>query len=163
MKETKMTNPDDRLNPQIREIKIGVRRLRKIKIYPMSAADQFKMTDMINQGLQAFSGSQDLNNVEFVATLVSLVQGNIGQLIELVTDEKERGDHILEELTNTQIAEIADIIYEVNYRTIQKKVTSLLGRLTEALPTGRLSQQFSEDIPNIDSETSTPSDIGTED
>ena len=53
------------------------------------------MTDMINQGLQAFTGSVDLNNVEFVAALVTLVRQNIGKLIELITDEKERGDHII--------------------------------------------------------------------
>jgi hypothetical protein len=163
-KGEKMTSPDnDRLNPSIKEVKIGIRRLRKIKIYPLSASDQFKMTDMINAGLQAFAGSQDLNNVEFVATLVTLVQENIGKIIELITDEKDRGDHILDELTNAQIVEIADIIYEVNYETIQKKVTSLLGMLTETLPTGRLSQQFSEDIPNIDLETSTQSDSEMED
>ena len=142
-------NPDnDRINPDIKEVKIGIRRLRKIKVYPLSAADQFKMTDILNEGLQKFTEMGDLPNAAFVAQMMELIRSNIGTIFGLVTDAKDRGENILEELTNNQIAEIAEVIYEVNYKTLQKKVTSLLEKVTGMLPSGRLSPIVSEDTLN---------------
>ena len=162
-----MENPDSkRLNPDIKEVKIGVRRLRTIKVYPLSAADQFKLSDIITKGLQTFLASEGEVDIAFVSVMMGLIRENIGTVLELVTDEKDRGKNILEDLTNNQIVEIADIIYEVNYMALQKKVTSLLEKLAPNLPaslSGRLSQPFSEDTPSTDSITITGEDSETED
>ena len=37
------------VNPQVKSIKLGVRTLRKITIYPLSVADQLELTDMITE------------------------------------------------------------------------------------------------------------------
>jgi hypothetical protein len=148
-------NPDtERLNPDIKEIKIGVRRLRKIKIYPLSAKDQFELSDLVAGGLKHFlSLGQNMSNVDFVKESLGLIRDNLDRIIRLVTEPKDVGDDVLSDLTNNQIAEIAEIIYEVNYASLQKKVTGLLKHLPSSMR--RSSPGFFGDTPNIDLSIST--------
>ena len=145
------TVPDiKRLNPDIKEVRVGVRRLRTIKVYPLSASDQFELSDIITEAIKTFMASEGEMDIAFVSVMVKLVSENIGKILEFVTDEKDRGDNILKDLTNNQVIEIAEIIYEVNYAALQKKVTSLLmvlGPMPQS-PLGRSSQPPSEDILN---------------
>ena len=43
----------DRLNPQVAEVEIGVRNLRKITIYPLSIADQLSTTDLVSEAIRS--------------------------------------------------------------------------------------------------------------
>ena len=52
--ETKETQDMQNLNPQITDVEIGVRTLRKIKLYPLSVGDQMKMTAMIASTVSTF-------------------------------------------------------------------------------------------------------------
>lgn len=143
-------NPDtERLNPDIKEVKIGVRRLRKIKIYPLSAKDQFELSDLVAGGLKHFlSLGQHMSDVDFVKESLGLIRENFERIAALITDPKDMGEHILGDLTNNQIAEIAGIVYEVNYASLQKKVTGLLKHLPSGMR--RSSQEFFEDTINTD-------------
>ena len=156
-------NPDtERLNPDIKEIKIGVRRLRKIKIYPLSAKDQFELSDLVAGGLKHFlSLGQNMSDVDFVKASLGLIRENFERIAQLITDPKDVGDNILGDLTNNQIAEIAEIVYEVNYASLQKKVTGLLKHLPSSMR--RSSQEFFGDTPNIDLSISTEEVSGMED
>ncbi len=42
-----------KINPQIMEIEIGIREMRKIKIYPLSMSDQLGLTNMISTAIAA--------------------------------------------------------------------------------------------------------------
>lgn len=148
-------NPDtERLNPDIKEVRIGVRRLRKIKIYPLSAKDQFELTDLVAGGLKHFlSLGQHMSDVDFVTESLGLIRENFERIAKLITDPKEMGDNILGDLTNNQIAEIANIVYEVNFANLQKKVTGLLKHLPSSMR--RSSQEFFGDTLNTDLTIST--------
>ena len=83
------------LNPQIVDIEIGIRTLRKITIYPLSTTDQFKMSDLITKALQKFflkggkpKASRDEDDMEFVAFLIGLIRKNIVKVFELICDEQ---------------------------------------------------------------------------
>jgi hypothetical protein len=157
---------ESRLNPDIKEAQVGVRQLRKIKIYPLSAADQFKFTDLFSDAIRKLvNASEEYTDVDFVAEGLKIIRDNIGVLLDFVVDPKDlkNGTSILEELTNNQIVKIAEIIYKVNYEDVQKKVTGLLGKLKEMkeeLPLRRLSPLSSDTIPNTTSLT--PSEEASE-
>lgn len=148
-------NPDtERLNPDIRKVKIGVRRLREIKVYPLSAKDQFELTDLVTGGLQGFLslGQKGLSDVDFVREIITLIRNNIDQILGLITDKKEVGEDVLGNITNNQAVEIAEIVYAVNFATLQKKVADLLKQLPSL--TRRSSQDFFGDTLNTTLSTS---------
>lgn len=122
------------LNPQIREISVGTKELRKVTIYPLSMADQFKMTDAIVDAAAQFSvlDATKLNDMTIVATMITMIEGNLQDLFKLLLDEDEQV--AFTELTNEQFTDIVSIVYEVNYENSIKKFQDLIGRVKMALP-----------------------------
>lgn len=164
MKKTIQAHTDlsdmERINPDIKETDIGVRKLRTIKLYPLSMADQIKMSGLISQGLQTFFSLKNQNDdVAFVTHLVGIIQANLADVLDLVTDEKDRGEDILSDITNNQALQIAEFVYEVNYAALEKKVRSLFGKIGPVVGqtindlslSKRSSQQSSDDTLNTDS------------
>lgn len=122
-------NESKRLNPQIREVEIGVRVLRSIKIYPLSMADQLKLSNAITTALKGFFAMGDQSDVAFVVYILEVIKKDMGTILELLTDEEDRnGGPLLDDITNEQMTNIAEIVYEVNYKTLSKKVNDLLKR-----------------------------------
>ena len=150
----KTTNDDKRLNPQIRETMIGVRSLRTKKIYPLSLADQLKMTDLITEALNAFFQKGDQEDIVFVTFLIELIKSNINRILGMVMDIKKDKD-ILSEITNFQASEIAKIIYEVNYESVAKNMKGLFEKVKSLLALERLSQTSANDTLSTDLKTST--------
>ena len=122
------------LNPQIREISVGTKELRKITLYPLSMADQFKLTDAIVDAFRQFSviDPKTLNDAEIIATMVAMIEENLQDLFKLLLAEDEQIS--FEELTNIQFTEIVEIVYEVNYETSIKKFQDLIGKIKMAMP-----------------------------
>ena len=128
--------PDqDRMNPQVRDLEIGIRSLRKIKIYPMSMADQLSLNDLITQTITAFfatkasEGEQGL--IAFVTFMLDLIRENMGRFVGYTTDEKDP-DVFLGDITNEQAILLAEIIYEQNYVGLIKKVKALFQKMGES-------------------------------
>lgn len=148
-----------KLDPQIPEIVIGIRNLRKITIYPLSLADQFKTTDLITQALQAFfirdQSGQSTNEVEFVTFMVEMIKDNVGKILSMATDEE--GEKLIEEITNVQAVDIAELIFDMNYGESIKKAQSLIEKVKKAFPSMGQSQQFSNGIPDTDSKIASES------
>ena len=120
-----MPEEQEKLNPQITDVEIGIRNLRKITIYPLSMGDQLKLTDLIIKAITdqiSDGGSTDLS----VAFIVKVIHENIGKILTMVSDEKET---VLDELSNLQAIEIADIIFDVNYGSVAKNFKSLSEKL----------------------------------
>lgn len=122
------------LNPQIREISVGTKELRKITIYPLSMADQFKLTDAIVDAARQFSviDPAELNDSVIVATVIGMVEENLQDLLGLLLDEEESVQFT--ELTNDQFTELVEIVYEVNYETSIKKFQDLIAKVKSTLP-----------------------------
>lgn len=142
------------LNPQIAEVEIGIRNLRKIKVYPLSMADQIKLTDTITKAIADQLASATGSDIAVISFVTNLIKDNIGTILGMATDED--GDQLLGELTNLQMASIAETIYEVNYGIVAKNFKSLFGKLGILFPSGRQLPPSVNDMDTV-SKTSTES------
>jgi len=124
-----MSKENSKMNPQITTVEVGVRSLREVIIYPLSVADQFNMTDRITGIIQKFADDDELEKSEdmkVVATVVKAIKDNLGKIFQYVLDENEKIG--FDELTNTQLMEIVDTIFEVNYEGLIKNLKRLQGK-----------------------------------
>lgn len=151
-RETVITDEKLVLNPQVTGVEVGIRNLRKIKIYPLSVAQQWAMSDLITQALQVFMQRESKNDYEFVSNLLALIKDNLAMALTLVTDlsEQECSD-LFSEMTNVQMAKIIETIYDINYKPISKNVASLLEKIVTVFPSGRPSPMSASvtDIPSV--------------
>uniref|UniRef100_A0A6M3IX72 Uncharacterized protein n=1 Tax=viral metagenome TaxID=1070528 RepID=A0A6M3IX72_9ZZZZ len=117
-------NEERKLNPQIVDVEIGIRSLRKITIYPLSMADQLKLTDVIVQAAMAsVNGGQDMAVPTFI---LQMLQENVAKILSMVTDEDEK---LMSDISNLQAVAIADVLFEVNYGAVAKNFKSLSEKL----------------------------------
>ncbi len=145
---------DTRLNPGVVDVDIGIHNLRTIKIYPLSVADQMQLADIITKALQKFflhGGGQTLKDIkdeEFVRFALSLIVENLEKILLLVTNISRpksvfnflnKKKNFLYDITNSQMVEIADIIFRVNYADPLKNGVSLSKKIKEMLNLERQS------------------------
>lgn len=127
----------DSLNPTIRELQVGIRKLRTIKIYPLSMHCQFELTEIIVEAISKFTQGEENAAVK---ELISLIQTNLRKILEFVTDEKP--DELFKDMTNGQGVELAKIIYEVNYENELKNVQDLIKTIRQSKLMRSLPQSF---------------------
>jgi len=113
------------LNPQITTVKVGVKSIREVTVYPLSVADQFKLTDIISEVMQKvadkdFAKKDDMLVVDFI---IKAIRRNVTKIFSFILDDKEKID--LGELTNLQLTEIINIIFYVNYEGMIKNLKDL--------------------------------------
>ena len=153
-------NEQKKLNPQVMEVEIGIRELRRIKIYPLSMSDQLELTDLISTALAAqFAKDDGWQELEIVAFIVNLMKENLNRILTMVSDED--GDKLLAEISNLQAAAIAEAVYETNYGIVAKNFKSLFGKLSTLFPSERPLPPSVNDT-DTDLMTSTESPTGTE-
>lgn len=147
------------LNPDIKEVQIGTRRLYSLTIYPLSFGQQFEFSDIITKAaVQFYETGKDLPNIAVVAFIVDIIKNNAGKILDYVTDSKEvkgiltdaKETTLLNLLSNKQVISIAEIIYDDNYEAVSKKVADLFGRMIDDHLSERSSASSSEDTPNTD-------------
>lgn len=154
MPEKKKTD-NEKLNPQIANATIGVRNLRTITIYPLSMADQLRTTDLISQALQQFVLKGDLQDIAFVSFVVELIKENLAKILEMTTDEE--GDKLLQDMTNVQAMELAEMIWDMNYGSIAKNVKGLAEKVKSLFPSARQLPQSLNTTDSTDSKISSES------
>jgi hypothetical protein len=145
------------MNPRVRVLEVGIRTLRKIKIYPLSVADQFTLSDSITEGIQIYAKESSENlTPESVSKLVDLVRKKLPDILRLIVPDEKVPAKLLKELDNYQLAEIAQIVFEDNYGEPVKKLVSLFRPTTQGNESalGRLSQLSAGTTPATDSNTS---------
>lgn len=127
---------DQKINPQVTEVAIGVRDLRNIKLYPLALGDQLEMSDLIGEALKAFfkveEGSEE-SLALFIAFAFDLLKENITKILNLIALDEEPAE-LLKEITNAQLDEITQIVHEKNFQ-ILKNLKSLFGKVTEKVST----------------------------
>jgi hypothetical protein len=165
-----------RMNPAITTIEIGKRELKPLTLYPLSIPDQIEVSELITEALQAFFDKgkkqealedgvlpEEMENLVFVAFLINLIQKNLVKILSLITDysDKQIQKIILPEITNEQAADIAIIVFRVNYERPAKNVLSLfkgkVATIVENLPNDslkRLLQPLWGDSPSTESNIS---------
>ena len=149
------------INPQISEVKHGVRELVPLKLYPLSIADQFEMEAVINTVVSEFMSSDDDSELSFISFIIGLIKENFKKILVLVTDHTTDAkiDKLLKNMTNDQMTEIAVRVYQMNFEGILKKVVGLLEKFpVESLLRGPLPQS-SKNTQDSDLSTSTDSPL----
>lgn len=149
------------LNPQVKMVTIGKRYLREVFIYPLSAADQIKISNVLSESLQGLIKMAGGSEIEFIDFIRQIIGDNLGTVLSYITDE---GAELAEDITNDQALEIVEIVYTVNYVSLKKKLTVLFQKMKEkGLNLGKLSPVSSDITPSTDLKTSIESPIETED
>jgi hypothetical protein len=146
-----------RLNPQIKDVEIGIRNLRSIKIYPLSVSDQLTATNLVTSALQVFMTNKDVKNNDllFVAFMLEQIRTNASEILKMVLDETESPESVLKDMSNEQMMVIVKAIYEVNYESLSKNVKSLLEKTKKESVSERQSQQF---VKSMDTNSTTSSE-----
>lgn len=165
MPEIKTT--DQKMNPQIEKLEIGVRSLRTIKIYPFAVADETRATELVAASINTISElPEDSSFSAMAVSFIDLVKKHAEEIILMSTYEEEV---TLSDFSNLQFAEFARILYDQNFGQIAKNYPDLWNKIKEILQEKvpllgeqRSSHQSSESTPDTDSNTSpdSPSEKG---
>jgi hypothetical protein len=157
----------NQLNPDITEIVYGKRLLKKLTIYPLSIGDQFKVTDLITElvnKLVTMQKSGKTSEYALLTSAIEILQENINKIFVLVTDvPAEESEAIINDMTNTQLVDLVDIIWSVNFEPALKKGKSLFEKGKSMFNSKNSLQDSSNPIPSTGSMTSTESLIDKED
>jgi len=137
-----MTTKTNKMNPDITTSDIGIINLRTITIYPLSVANQLDATDLIIKVVNGMSSLDKIDDEAVVKTFIDLVGDNIQKILNMVTSEAEVIDFA--ELTNTQLLEIVQKIYEINYKDVSKNLKDLIQKMQPLLASMRSQQPLSE-------------------
>lgn len=166
-----MSEPEQMLNPQVKDVTIGILDLRTIQIYPLSLGDQLSLTNKVMEVLSSFYKAEaSKNEMEFAVLIVSLIQDNILDILGMIAYETngdeppkkiKSDDELLNELTNMQLSEIIRIVYETNYAGPGKNLEGLLEMIKTIFPSSGPSP-LSVSGMDINLETSTEEDISKE-
>jgi hypothetical protein len=132
-----------RLNPEVASIDVGVRHLRKVTFYPLSAGYQLKMTSFLEsifKELVTIEDGNDDSTVAFFTKVLEIVKENINTIIGYICDEKP--EELLDDLTNSQLVDVIKYVYETNYEGPLKNLLSLFQKEGENDWRGLLSNQL---------------------
>ena len=122
-----------KLNPEIADIDIGVRYLRKVTFYPLSAGHQLKLTSIIEsvfKEMVAIEAGNEDSTVVFFKKVLEIVEANIGKIIEFISDEEP--EKLLDDMTNSQLVEVVAYVYKTNYEGPLKNLLSLFQKEGES-------------------------------
>jgi hypothetical protein len=151
------------INPQVRRVDIGKRTLRKISIYPLSLADQLSLTEMITAAIEAFfktnPDESDESMVQFVSFMLELIKENIDKILEMITDE---GKEVLNDITNAQLMDIAEVVYRDNYEGPVGKAMSLFERERPAETESQSKKPLRRVVRPMDTGSGGSTDAATE-
>lgn len=140
-----------KLNPAITVVDYGKREIKSITIYPLSVGDQLKVTEIIAQVISDVvdreSAGGKMSNFAYMNLAISAIKDNIAKLIPLISDLKtEEVDGFLDDLTNDQLLDIADVVWKTSYEPSIKKGQDLFARMRNLFPSKRSPQASSSGI-----------------
>ena len=165
----KTTSDEQRINPRITDIDIGIRTLRKIFIYPLAIHGQLELKNLIVEALQAFlfetNGDGDIVQKEddqLVEFIVNLITANLKKILKLVLDEEEDVEEVIKDMDNYQGTLIAKTIYEVNFEGPGKNLKGLIEGVKHLFPSKRPLPPSLNNIQVTDLKTSTENPIKKE-
>jgi len=150
---------EKRLNPDIRIISYGKKELKDLTLYPLSIGDQFKVTDIITQIVQQLvTGSKEgnLSDFLFMSAVMSALEINLGKVLTLISDiTEEEAAKVVGVMTNTQLVDVVESVWAVDYEPALKKGKNLFERGKSVFGSKGLSPSSSNVIPNTDLKIST--------
>lgn len=156
------------INPEVKEIKYGKKELKTLTLYPLSIGDQFTVSDIITKIVQELITAKNeglaTTDYTFLTAAMDLLKENIGKILVLISGlAEEDSNAILNELTNSQLMEMIDIIWTINYEPNLKKGQSLIERGKKVFGSSLSSQNLSSAINNTTLNTSIEEPLKKED
>ena len=119
------------MNPDITTVEVGIRKLREVTIYPLSVGSQLNATEIIAKVVNTVAAFEGLEDTEVVETFVELLRSSLSEILKLVLDESETID--FNELTNPQLENIVNVLFDKNYKDVVKNSKDLIGKLSPLL------------------------------
>lgn len=139
-----MADETARLNPSVKEISYGKKTLFTLTVYPLSVGDQFKVTDMITEVVQKLVSIRNVDKISdlaFMTAIIGAIQKNIHKVLCLVSEiTEDESTKVIDLLTNEQLMDLAEIIWESSYEPALKKGMNLSERVKKVFPSERSSQ-----------------------
>ena len=149
----------NKINPDIKEVDYGKKELKKLVLYPLSIGDQFTVTDLITNIAQELIAAQKegkTTDYAFMVAVMAVLKANISKVLSLIADIKEEEAVIMiNDLTNSQLVDIVDIVWSVNFEPALKKGQSLFERGKKVFGSRQSLQDSSSSIRNTDLSMST--------
>jgi hypothetical protein len=137
-------------NPRIKSIDLGTQELISYTIYPLSMADEFRISDIItkiaNEVLEMENKGAS-SDAALGKLALEVIKDNIGTLLKMTTKANNRPE--LAQIDNVKFSELVELIFEMNFETSIKNFQSLVERIKGMFQPTRQSQQ-SLDIPATD-------------
>lgn len=151
------------LNPRILYLDIGIKEVRKIKLYPLSVHDQMELSDLVTEAILTFFPKDvdgNKSDAEILSFAFDIIKENLGRIIEIITDPEEKVS--LRDIDNAQLSVIATAIIEANYTDegLVKNAKSLFEKIHSLFPSKRLPSMFAENIQGTGLNTSSAEDTG---
>ena len=144
----------EKLRPPSGVVQIGIREYEDLVIWPLSISDQLDLEKVLDTAITNILSSS-ISDLTFVLSVKKVIEENIVSVLQLITDHDSEAKvrKLLKKITNNQLVEICQKIYEMNYEAISKNVLRLLGAMMPSA-TRRQSQPSSSDTQDTDLSTS---------
>lgn len=134
--------PENKQNPQIEEIEVGIKEIKSLKVYPLSIGQQMKVSDAVSETLTKFF-SQKPSEVDnkVVSFFLDFLKKNIEEAMGFVLDPKEMGikgyadvKAILFDMSNDQFIDLVEKVYKNNFERAEKNLRSLFKNILKIVP-----------------------------
>lgn len=133
MNETARTDAE-KLNPKCRKLIVGIRETSEVTFYPISAAYQLQMTELIASAWNSIAVMAQGNENKAISNLVvakgisEAISKNAALIFTAATCGEHKGEELLDKMDLEQFADALDIITEMNYMGLTKKLPTLIGK-----------------------------------
>jgi hypothetical protein len=140
MSEIEPEKTDAMLNPQIFNVTIGKRNMRKITLYPLSLGDEIKVSNIFSEVISIFlvatemQEERQINSIALLTSMFKIIKDNLGTILTLITDED--GEQLVNEITNVQAEDMIKKIIETNFVSVSKNFKSLLEKSKSLFQSG---------------------------
>jgi hypothetical protein len=155
---------EKKANPRIRQVEVGIKEVRKIKLYPLSLHDQIELSDIVTESVLAFFGNEqeEKNDAQVLAFAIQTVKENLEKVLGLIADPEQNVS--LKEIDNTQASVIIGEVIDMNYTNelLAKNAKSLFGKIQSLFPSKRLPSMFAGNIQGTGLNTSSDEATGME-
>lgn len=152
-------NDAEKLNPEVKKVKVGKKNLIEISILPLSFSDQSIVLDKIFETILIGASSWvNLKETDVLLQAKAAITKNIELILGYVLDPDDelKSSDVMNAITNSQLLDIVESIWEVNYADpLEKKGLTLIAKIQTAFRMNMLSPQ-SPSVTQSPSEQSTP-------
>lgn len=121
----------------------GKKQQYSLILWPLSFGDQMKVSDIVVKFVRGLADlyipSEDgkqKGDMEIVSEAVTLIGENITKIVALAADLPENDKDIValrDNITNMQLADLVNYIWEVNYGSVRKNYGGLISELKQVL------------------------------